>query len=235
MRSKGFSLIELLIAMAISLIAILMLLMLFKQVTRVGMASSQDAELDAKIDTAMLVIQKMVQNAGYGTGNSDDITVVENDSSAGLNSNIVFWRINSDVLSLLDPQEPEIDEDENIIPSIFNVQCYALSEAITSVENSLYSHQLVLSKTTNCTNVSVFTDSLLDWQEDSVISSFTSQTSSPIFSYKLEELINESCSPHGIKSIKGSIKFTVIAEKPTPDSNSRDVIERISCLTNITL
>lgn len=86
MRNKGFSLIELLVAMAVSLLAILMLLMLFKQVTRLGMSSSQDAEYDANLETALLIVQKLVQNAGYGIGNDQDIlryrlvTTAENDS-----------------------------------------------------------------------------------------------------------------------------------------------------------
>lgn len=93
MRNKGFSLIELLVAMAVSLLAILMLLMLFKQVTRLGMSSSQDAEYDANLETALQIIQKLVQNAGYGTGNEQDvlsyrlITPIENDNNTGSSTN----------------------------------------------------------------------------------------------------------------------------------------------------
>ena len=69
MPKNGFTLVELMVGLVIGMLCMIMMLMLFKQVSHISLQSSQDAEYDAQLQTSMLIVQKLIQNAGYGSEN----------------------------------------------------------------------------------------------------------------------------------------------------------------------
>lgn len=230
MKSKGFSLIELVVAMAVSLLAILMLLMLFKQVIRVGMESTQDAELDHSLDTALLVIQKTVQNAGYGTGGIGDIAVSTIEGSDNIEVSALFWRLNTNDDFLLNPFKDTSSNIETETETETETQCWGISESVSNLSDENYLHQLFLLQWDSCGSTDDLKGNPTRWAVKDIIASFKTKQPTPIFSYEPVLLINESekCSPYGIEDIKGSYKVVISAKVPDYKTTERSV-----CLTNI--
>lgn len=157
MNQKGFTLIEMMVGLVIAMICMIMMLMLFKQTTQIGISSSQDAEYDAQIRTGLLVSQKLAQNAGYGSGKSNDITIGKIN-----NNTAVFWRFIPDVSSI-------------------TYQCQGIFEKITPDGKSQL-HRLILVKR-SCDTTTDFNDN--NWQDDQIIVAFRSSSTTPVFSFAL--------------------------------------------------
>lgn len=245
MQNKGFSLIELLIALAISLISILMLLMLFKQVTHIGMSSSQDSEYNTARQTALLVVQKLIQNAGYGTGSDLDVLRFqegnnsegegEGEESSNNNNQVsLLWRMASENWSPTDISTPALedenqDEDESEEQAI-QVQCLGVSETITQDSNGRYLHQLILIQRNDCPSTGDFAGTPSDWSKQQVIASLTTDDGLKIFDY----FVGGRCHPFGIRDLEGT-KVTLVAKKSnnTSEEDSSTTIENTQCLVNI--
>ena len=156
MIEKGFTLLELMIGLVIAMLCMIMMLMLFKQTTQIGISSSQDAEYDAQIRTGLLVAQRFAQNAGYGSGKANDVV-----KGTFYNNDAIFWRMIPDI---------------NKTPITY--QCQGLAESISSTGL----HRLILLKRT-CGSDTNLTDG--NWQDEQVIVSFRSKVTTPIFKYLL--------------------------------------------------
>ncbi|WP_180028305.1 PilW family protein [Acinetobacter sp. YH16032] len=205
MSQKGFTLIELMVGLVIALLCMIMMLMLFKQTTQIGINSSQDSEYDAQIRTGLLVAQKLIQNAGYGTGNSNDIV-----SGTFYSNPAIFWRF-----------------IPNIGTTPTTYQCQGLAEKISDDGNSKL-HRLVLLKR-NCGSDTDLTDA--NWLEDQVIVAFRSSSSSPIFSYALNA---GKCTPYGIdkNNSNGLKKLTITAQREHMTGTGGSIRNTV-CLNNI--
>lgn len=207
MKQHGFTLIELLIGIVIAILCMLMMLTLFKQTTQIGVNSSQDAEYDAQIQIGLLVAQKFIQNAGYGSGLSNDIVLVSSTSIPTL-----YWRF---------------------IPSInqtpITYQCQGLIEKIVQ-ENSTYLHRLVLIKK-NCGSTTDWQTGT--WEEDQTLATIRSSKQDPIFQYSLAV---KSCTPYGIDSnnTKALKQLTISAQREhITGAVTGSTVNNTVCLNNI--
>lgn len=111
MIKNGFTLVELLIGMLLASLLMLTMLTLFKQTSFISVESRQDAEYETQLEIALLSVQKIVQNAGYGRGEDRDIS---------LNNNRLLWRY---------------AEDAHAVPLIF--KCQGFDAEVDSGKNVL--------------------------------------------------------------------------------------------------
>jgi prepilin-type N-terminal cleavage/methylation domain-containing protein len=197
MRQHGFTIIELMVGLVISSLCMIMMLMLFKQTTQIGLASSKDAEYSAQTQTAHLVIQKLVQRAGYGSGQSDDIKI-----ATYLRNPAIFWRF-----------IPEVDA------SPISYQCEGVAEIVDDLGH-VKSHSLVLLRK-SCGSEQEW--QIGDWKETQVIVNIHNQTTSPIFSYDLSE---SACTPYGIDMHHDSAlkKITIYAQREHLDQHLKSTV-----------
>ena len=197
MQQKGFTIIELMVGLVISMLCLMMMLMLFKQISKIGVNAAQDAEYNAQIQTGLLVAQKFVQNAGYGSGYSHDIKLGEYQQQAA-----VFWRL---------------------IPNIGSVpiryQCQGIAEKITD-EGAVQLHRLMLIKKP-CNSTDSWQEGI--WEDDQVIISIRSTQADPIFSYALNA---NQCTPYGVdqNAIKGLRQLTIEARREHMDKTINSAI-----------
>lgn len=206
MQKNGFTLIELLIGLALAMLCMNMMMMMFKQTSQVGLRSSQDAEYDTQIQIGLLVAQRHLQSAGYGSGQAADIAI---GSFAG--GDAVLWRFTPDITA----------------PTTF--QCQGIGEEI-SLENGRQVHRLMILKKTPCDTAQNIEDGT--WAEDQVIVAIKTGSTTPIYSY---DLIDSSvCNPYGIDAggttAKQQITLTAARQYMTGLGES---IQNTLCLNNI--
>lgn len=207
MKSNGFTLVELLIGVVIATLCMLMMLSLFKQTTQIGIASSHDAEYDAQIQIGLLVAQKFIQNAGYGSGLSNDIILVSSTSIPTL-----YWRF----IPLIS-QTP------------ITYKCQGIVEKIVS-DHSTYLHRLVLIKK-NCGSTTDWQTGT--WEEDQTLATIRSSKSDPIFQYSLAA---QNCTPYGIdnNNAKGLKQLTISAQREhITGTVTGSTVKNTVCLNNI--
>lgn len=221
MNQKGFTLIELMIGLVISVLCMIMMLMLFKQLSHIAISSSQDAENDSQLQTGILVIEKLVQNAGYGSLNNSGGTNNTGDIAIGTFANhpALVWRY-----------IPDLDTP------ITTYKCEGIGEEITTEDNHKI-HKLVLLKRACGNNTAIASG---NWVVDQPIMSIKTTTSTPIYAFNLS---NENCAPFGIgKNYTGAQKIIVTAERQhldlsaSPDQTTNNVTKKLSstiCLNNI--
>lgn len=235
MAKNGFTLVELLIGMLIGMLCIIILLMLFKQISRVGMVSARDAEYDAQLETGMLIAQKLIQNAGYGSGNAADITegfitftsaTVANATTAGQPA--IFWRVSP---------------DPNATTKSFD--CYGLAERI-SASGANQIHRLMYLKKTGCNSAPTDLKGMQNWTAEPIVkvdinenevteaasaASVTPnvQARKPIFTFAK----GNSCAPFGVQNVQGGAKVTITGNRLNVSSGLGRSIQRAVCLRNI--
>ena len=205
MKANGFTMIELMIGLLIASLCSIMLLMLFKQTSHIAVNSAQDAQYEAQLQTGMLVAQRFIQNAGYGSGSPTDIEI---GTHAGKPA--VFWRY----INRLDTTPIEYT-------------CQGLAEEI-STEGSFQLHRLILIEKTNCGTTQALTAGT--WQESKAIIAIKNQSTTPIYQYAMS---NSDCTPFGIDNSKsGSKQLTLSAARPHITGVGSQLQTAIS-LTNI--
>ena len=206
MRKNGFSLIELLIAITLSTLAVLMMLMVFKQVTRVSIEVTQDSDYDAQLETGVLILQKLVQNAGYGNGEFDDIV-----EGSFQGKSAIFWRFVTD-----------LDEEP------LSYECQGAVE-LTTEENSLFNHRLTLLRPKSGTCNAASELESLEWIPINIISTLKSEFEDEIFLYDLAG----ACKPYGIQDIEGLRQLTITGRRLNIADGLGRTIQRAVCLSNI--
>lgn len=197
MHQKGFTLVELLVGLVIAMLCMIMMLMLFKQTTQIGISSSQDAEYDAQIQTGLLVSQKFIQNAGYGSGKALDIKTGTYAGNASL-----LWRL-----------------IPNIGATPITYQCQGIAEKVTQDGNAFMHRLVLIKKTCNATD----TWETGTWQDDQVIVAFRSNKADPVFSYTLT---TGQCTPFGIdkSADKGLRQVTINARREHLNGSIKNTI-----------
>lgn len=205
MKQNGFTLVELMVGLVVSMLCMIMMLMLFKQVSQISMSSSQDAEYDAQLQTGLLVAQRFIQNAGYGSGQANDIYV-----GTQFGNPAVFWRMVS-----------------NLSSSPVSYSCQGIGEKVTT-EGKFKIHRLVLLKKTACGTSEAIQSGT--WEEDQSIMAIKNQNDSATFQYTL---ISNACRPFGIdKNTSGSKQLTLTAPRQNMTGLGNSV-ETSICLSNI--
>lgn len=244
MAKNGFTLVELLIGMLIGMLCIIILLMLFKQISRVGMVSARDAEYDAQLETGVLIAQKLIQNAGYGSGNAADIATgfvtFTSDTAANATTTgqpAIFWRVSP---------------DPNATTKSFD--CYGLAERI-SASGANQIHRLMYLTKENCDSPIATSpanpnlNQMADWTATPIVRvdinanevteaataagvTPDAQARKPIFTFNRAG----SCSPYGIQNVQGGAKVTITGNRLNVIRDSGNLgqsIQRAVCLRNI--
>ncbi|MFY9179293.1 MAG: prepilin-type N-terminal cleavage/methylation domain-containing protein [Venatoribacter sp.] len=209
MRKNGFTLVELLVGLVIAALLMLTILVYFKQVSFLGLVSSEDAEYETQLEIGMLTVQKLVQEAGYGSGNADDIAEGAFDGNSA-----VFWRY----VSNFDPL--------NAAPPAPSYTCRGFGSQISGTAPRI-THRLVL-LSANC-NASANL-STAAWTVVQPVAAVMSTTATPVFDFSV---VASSCVPFGIGEAVGEQMLIITGlKKYEYGSASRDKIRRV-CLTNI--
>lgn len=208
MPKNGFTMIELLVGIVIAMLCMITMLMLFKQLTHVGLSSTQDAEYDAQLQSGMLAIQKYVQNAGFGSGQQGDIA-----SGTYSGNPAIFWRSVKEL---------------NVTPIAY--ECRGVGEVITT-EDGQKVHRLVLLKKTACGTSEAITAG--SWEKDQPIIAIRNSSDAPIYQYAIAA--GSGCSPFGIEktSATGLKQITLTAARQHMTGIGQN-IQNVVCLSNIT-
>ena len=213
MKKNGFTLLELMIRLVIAMLCMIMMLMLFKQISQVSLESSFEAEYDTQVQIGMLVLQKVIQNAGYGSGHANDIAV-------DTNKNILYLWFTPDIT----------------IPTALKCQAILAHNDIENKEYRLY----LLENTNNCgtsadLNTSTIWSSVYTTKSPliTIKNKNIEATTAAVFSFKVEDLAGgKKCTPYGISkdNPSGSKYVTVTAQG---QYSSVKQIQSSICLNNI--
>lgn len=224
---NGFTMIELLVGIVIAMLCMIMMLMLFKQISKVSLESMQDAQYDSQIQTGTLVIQKLLQNAGYGIDRRDE-TPPQNDVLIGEinDSPAIFWRV--------------LDSDPADSTGIQNYKCEALVSE-NDVTHKEYKLILLTSNPNACGRDTVLDNSTLwttatNFSKSSLITiknSNITATTDPIFNFSINDLaVGKNCTPYGISENNPTgYKYITVTAK-SKDLAIKD-IQQVICLNNI--
>lgn len=205
MAQNGFTLVELMVGLVIGMLCMIMMLMMFKQISHISLQSSQDAEYDAQLQTSMLIVQKLMQNAGYGSGQAKDIG-----TGTYLTRPALFWRYVADV---------------DATPLEYH--CQGVSEQI-STENNQKVHRLIVLKKDNCGNITAFNS--VAWDEQQTIIAIRNQSDSALFQYAISA---SDCRPFGIdKNNVGIREVTLTAPRQYLSGAAANIQTKV-CLNNI--
>jgi prepilin-type N-terminal cleavage/methylation domain-containing protein len=208
MPKNGFTLIELLVGIVIAMLCMVTMLMLFKQLTQVGVSSSQDAEYDAQLQSGILAAQKYIQNAGYGSGQQADIAIGTYASNPA-----IFW------LSV---------KQLGAVP--LEYQCQGIGEEV-STEGSQKVHRLVLLKKVACGKTEAVTAGT--WVKDQPIVVIRNNTAAPIYSFSLST--TSACTSFGIdKTASQGLKQVQLTATRQYMTSLGQNIQNTICLNNIT-
>lgn len=204
MRQHGFTLIELMVGMVIALLSMGMMMMMFKQVSQVSLSSSADAQYDTEIQLGLMVAQKKLQNAGFGSGQASDIAV---GSFAG--NDAIFWRF---IPNLEAPAQ---------------YHCQGIGEEI-SQKNNRYVHRLVLLTKAPCNGVGLVSDGT--WGKEQTIISIKKSDAQEIYQY---DLSSGSCTPYGIDENTVTKQQLTIKAARQYITGVAESIQHTLCLNNI--
>ncbi|ANF81152.1 hypothetical protein A3K93_02400 [Acinetobacter sp. NCu2D-2] len=210
MKKNGFSILELLVGLVVAMLCMIMMLMTFKQISKVSLESSMDAEYDTQVQLGMLVLQKVIQNAGYGSGNAADIL---------MSNNTLYLRFTPDLAT----------------PTIIKCQALTSENDIVNKEYKLF----LLENTTNCeastalnsiawTNSNTIKSPLITIKNKEI-----SATTPPIFSFSVQSLPSpKKCTPYGISNANPSgTKFVTVTAQGQHITQKQ--IQSLICLNNI--
>src|SRR5690554_6877278 len=193
MRKNGFTLIELMVGLLLSSLLMLTMVTLFKQVSHVGLNSSEDSEYESQMEIGMLTIQRLIQNAGYGSGSQNDIAIGTYNSKEA-----IFWR----AATSYDPNPA----------ATITYQCNGFGIKIEP-DGSHYIHRLLLLKASPCSAGTNLVNE--DWQVEQTIASIKINpqdnppyTGNPVFQYALS---HSPCVPFGIPlgNLSGDVRVKI--------------------------
>lgn len=205
-RHAGFTIVELMVGLLIAMLIMAMVLMFFKQISQVSISSSQDAEYDAQLQTGTLVAQKFIQNAGYGSGNTDDIAL-----GTYATHPAVFWRFIPDLAA---------------VPITY--ECQGIGEEITA-DGSFFIHRLVLLTKAACGDSTAIESGT--WAEYQPIMSIRTSRSTPIFDYQIS---SSGCTPFGIDTQNVGLKqLSITAHRQHISAGIGSNTKTTICLNNI--
>lgn len=215
MRQNGFTLIELLVGLLLASLLMLSMLTLFKQVSHIGLSSSQDTQYQAQLEIGMLTIQKLIQGAGYGSGSHDDVaTGTFNGEDA------IFWR-----------SATSFDPDPTVTVTY---QCRGFGIKIDQ-DGSHYIHRLLLLNATNCDDTTNLVN--FNWQVEQGIAKVKINpqdnppyNGDPVFQFGLT---SGECVPFGIDlgDSKGDMQVKISGLRKYDYGVGNK--ERFVCLNNI--
>ena len=223
---NGFTLVELLVGIVIAMLCMIMMLMLFKQISKVSLESMQDADYDTQIQTGSLIIQKLVQNAGFGIDRSVNPTNIQDIQIVEINNKTsIYWRVLSS-----NPTDPTVTKK-------YTCEALISENDVINKEYKLF----MLSYPDNCgPDLNPGTASL--WADPtrytkspliSIRNPEITATTDPIFSFSLSDVpTGKNCTPYGISENNPSgSKFVTVTAKSK--ELAVKTVQQTICLNNI--
>lgn len=220
MKKNGFTILELLVGLVVAMLCMIMMLMTFKQISKVSLESSMDAEYDTQVQLGMLVLQKVIQNAGYGSGNAADIAV-------NADNNTLYLRFTPDLSSpnVITCQalvsENDLANKEYKLYLVTNNNCRKSVDGIYEAYSNIAANE-VWDHSTN-------TKSPLISIRNKEITSFTPA----VFTFNLQSIPGgKKCTPYGISkdNPSGTKSVTIKAQGQYITEKQ---IQSLICLNNI--
>mgnify|MGYP000028190654 FL=1 len=97
-NQQGFTLVSLLVGLAISMLCLMALLALFRTVIHTSVDARKSSILDTQLQNSLTTIQVLAQNAGFGYPASSIPNIVEVASIADVTANkAILWRLDDDI------------------------------------------------------------------------------------------------------------------------------------------
>lgn len=97
-NQQGFTLVSLLVGLAISMLCLIALLALFRTVIHTSVDARKSSILDTKLQNSLTTIQVLTQNAGFGYPASLIPNIVEVASITNVTTNkAILWRLDDDI------------------------------------------------------------------------------------------------------------------------------------------
>ena len=147
-NQQGFTLVNLLVGLAISMLCLMALLALFRTVIHTSVDARKSSILDTQLQNSLTTIQILTQNAGFGYPASSIPNIVEVASIANVTTNkAILWRLDDDI----------------------KTTTASICQGITYTENAL-----ILLKSRCSYNLPLATGST--WEKDSTLASFPTGT-----------------------------------------------------------
>lgn len=147
-NQQGFTLVGLLVGLAISMLCLMALLALFRTVIHTSVDARKSSILDTQLQNSLTTIQVLTQNAGFGYPASSIPNIVEVASIANVTTNkAILWRLDDDI----------------------KTTTASICQGITYTENAL-----ILLKSRCSYNLPLATGST--WEKDSTLASFPTGT-----------------------------------------------------------
>lgn len=147
-NQQGFTLVSLLVGLAISMLCLMALLALFRTVIHTSVDARKSSILDTQLQNSLTTIQVLTQNAGFGYPASSIPNIVEVASIANVTTNkAILWRLDDDI----------------------KTTTASICQGITYTENAL-----ILLKSTCSYDLPLATGST--WEKDSTLAYFPTGT-----------------------------------------------------------
>lgn len=147
-NQQGFTLVSLLVGLAISMLCLIALLALFRTVIHTSVDARKSSILDTQLQNSLTTIQVLTQNAGFGYPASSIPNIVEVASIANVTTNkAILWRLDDDI----------------------KTTTASICQGITYTENAL-----ILLKSRCSYDLPLATGST--WEKDSTLASFPTGT-----------------------------------------------------------
>ncbi|MCK4081971.1 PilW family protein [Acinetobacter radioresistens] len=147
-NQQGFTLVSLLVGLAISMLCLIALLALFRTVIHTSVDARKSSILDTKLQNSLTTIQILTQNAGFGYPASLIPNIVEVASITNVTTNkAILWRLDDDI----------------------KTTTASICQGITYTENAL-----ILLKSRCSYDLPLATGST--WEKDSTLASFPTGT-----------------------------------------------------------
>ena len=184
-NQQGFTLVSLLVGLAISMLCLMALLALFRTVIHTSVDARKSSILDTKLQNSLTTIQVLTQNAGFGYPASSIPNIVEVASIANVTTNkAILWRWDDDV----------------------NTATASICQGITYTENAL-----ILLKSRCSYDLPLATGST--WEKDGTLAYFPAGTTIT-FELK-DQPPNKPCAPYGSAIITGIKVLKITASDST--------------------
>ncbi len=184
-NQQGFTLVSLLVGLAISMLCLMALLALFRTVIHTSVDARKSSILDTQLQNSLTTIQVLAQNAGFGYPASSIPNIVEVASIANVTTNkAILWRWDDDV----------------------NTATASICQGITYTENAL-----ILLKSTCSYDLPLATGST--WEKDGTLAYFPAGTTIT-FELK-DQPLNKPCAPYGSAIITGIKVLKITASDST--------------------
>lgn len=218
----GHNLVNLMIGMVLSMIAVLASLTLFRSLGEVAIETRSGTNHDGQISSAMLMLQLELQNAGFGINDAGAAHIVSVDG--GASSDQLYWRYK--------------------LNGAFECRKLIYTETKVSLGDAEDVSRLeIFKQQAGCTETSAL-EIDVTWEPYVVIANFNPMSAPNSSFLNVGPLVKEDCWPYGQGEIQsrytvriqvdGAVRNAQVSDAGTSVGISTKANEYYYCLTNLT-